>query len=108
MGKISDQNESRPKLGFKWNVPNILTLLRIALVPVFLIVFLAHPHDQVWRFWATVVFAVAILTDLFDGKIARKYNLITNFGKIWDSIADKALTGVGFIVLSIVGELPGG
>ncbi|WP_028822073.1 CDP-diacylglycerol--glycerol-3-phosphate 3-phosphatidyltransferase [Propionimicrobium lymphophilum] len=106
MGKISDQNESRPKLGFKWNVPNILTLLRIALVPVFLIVFLAHPHDQVWRFWSTVVFAVAILTDLFDGKIARKYNLITNFGKIWDSIADKALTGVGFIVLSIVDELP--
>lgn len=106
MGKISEQSDSKPKLGFKLNVPNILTLLRIALVPVFFIVFLSHPHSQQWRFWATIVFLVAILTDLFDGKIARKYNMITNFGKIWDSIADKALTGVGFIVLSIVGELP--
>lgn len=96
----------RPKLGFILNVPNILTLLRMVLVPVFLVVFLVNPHDQSWRIAATIIFLVAILTDLFDGKIARKYNLITNFGKIWDSIADKALTGVGFIVLSIVGELP--
>ncbi len=96
----------RPRLGFELNVPNILTLLRIVLVPVFLIVFLLNPNDQGMRLLATVIFLIAILTDLFDGKIARKYNLITNFGKIWDSIADKALTGVGFIGLSIVGELP--
>ena len=54
----------------------------------------------------TIVFMVAILTDFVDGKIARKYNLVTNFGKIGDSIADKALTGMAFIGLSILGELP--
>lgn len=93
-------------LGFTWNVPNALTLLRLVLVPVFVAVFLAHPHDFGWRLAATAVFVVAILTDSLDGQIARKYNLVTNFGKIWDSIADKALTGVAFVLLSIVGELP--
>ncbi|NLA29865.1 MAG: CDP-diacylglycerol--glycerol-3-phosphate 3-phosphatidyltransferase [Propionibacterium sp.] len=78
----------------------------MVLVPVFVVVFLMHPFDQEWRFWATGIFAVAILTDSLDGRIARKYNLVTNFGKIWDSIADKALTGMAFVVLSIVGELP--
>ncbi|MGI5951522.1 MAG: CDP-diacylglycerol--glycerol-3-phosphate 3-phosphatidyltransferase [Brooklawnia sp.] len=93
-------------LGFTWNVPNVLTMLRIVLVPVFAWIFLANPHDQTWRWWATAIFVVAILTDSFDGYIARKYDLVTNFGKIWDSIADKALTGVAFILLSVVGELP--
>lgn len=93
-------------LTFSWNVPNILTLLRMILVPVFVVVFLLNPHDQPQRWWATIIFTVAILTDMADGKIARKYNLVTNFGKIWDSIADKALTGMAFIVLSIAGELP--
>lgn len=96
----------RPSIGFCWNVPNVLTLLRIVLVPVFVLIFLIHPHSQAWRIAATVVFVLAIITDLLDGKIARKYHMVTNFGKIWDSIADKALTGAGFIVLSIVGELP--
>ena len=49
---------------------------------------------------------VAILTDMADGKIARKYNLVTDFGKLWDPIADKALTGMAFLGLSILGELP--
>lgn len=93
-------------LTFTWNVPNVLTLLRMFLVPVFVVVFLVEPHDQTQRWWATIIFALAILTDMADGKIARKYNLVTNFGKIWDSIADKALTGMAFIVLSIVSELP--
>lgn len=93
-------------LGFTWNVPNILTITRMVLVPVFVAVFLAHPHDQTWRFAATAVFVVAIVTDSLDGYIARKYDMVTNFGKIWDSIADKALTGMAFILLSIVGELP--
>lgn len=102
-----DENGATEKwLGFTWNVPNVLTLARIVLVPVFVVVFLAHPHDQTWRWWATAVFVVAILTDSADGYIARKYDLVTNFGKIWDSIADKALTGMAFILLSIVGELP--
>ena len=105
---MNQVNGDKPEklLGFTWNVPNALTLLRMVLVPVFVVIFLMHPHDQIWRLWATAVFVIAILTDSLDGHIARKYNLVTNFGKIWDSIADKALTGMAFIVLSIVGELP--
>lgn len=91
---------------FAWNVPNMLTLLRILAVPVFAWMLLAHPDDQGWRYVTTGVFVVAILTDLADGYIARKHDLITNFGKLWDSIADKALTGMAFLGLSIVGELP--
>lgn len=89
-----------------WNVPNVLTSIRVVLVPVFAWLLLSHPHDQTWRWWATAVFVVAILTDYADGKIARKYNLVTDFGKLWDPIADKALTGMAFIGLSIIGELP--
>ncbi len=103
---MTSQPKSEKLLGFSWNVPNILTILRMVLVPVFVVVFLLNPHDQTWRLWATAVFTIAILTDSADGYIARKYNLVTNFGKIWDSIADKSLTGMAFIVLSIVGELP--
>lgn len=103
-------NQANPKpeklLGFTWNVPNILTITRMVLVPVFVWLFLANPHDQTWRFAAMAVFTIAIITDSLDGYIARKYDLVTNFGKIWDSIADKSLTGMAFIVLSIVGELP--
>lgn len=92
-------------LAFAWNIPNILTILRLVFVPVLGVVLLTHPHSHPWRIWATVVFVVAILTDLADGKIARKYNQVTNFGKIWDSVADKALTGMAFVGLSIIGEL---
>lgn len=91
--------------GSQWNLPNILTALRIVLVPVFAWMLLSHPHDQGWRYWTTAVFVVAIITDFFDGRIARKYNLVTNFGKLWDPIADKALTGMAFVGLSILGEL---
>lgn len=89
-----------------WNVPNVLTAIRLVLVPLFAWLLLAHAADPVMRWWANVVFIVAILTDMADGKIARKYNLVTDFGKLWDPIADKALTGMGFIGLSILGELP--
>ncbi len=88
-----------------WNLPNILTVLRIVLVPVFLVVLFWHSDDALWRLGATLVFVVAILTDLADGKIARKYNLVTDFGKLWDPVADKALTGAAFISLGILGEL---
>lgn len=88
-----------------WNVPNVLTVIRIILVPVFLTVLFMHPHDQGWRLAATAVFTVAILTDLADGHIARKYNLVTDFGKLWDPVADKALTGAAFVALGILGEL---
>ncbi|MEZ5086189.1 MAG: CDP-diacylglycerol--glycerol-3-phosphate 3-phosphatidyltransferase [Tessaracoccus sp.] len=89
-----------------FNVPNALTVLRIILVPVFLVILFLHPEDATWRIWATVAFTVAILTDMADGNIARKYNLVTDFGKLWDPVADKALTGAAFISLSILGELP--
>lgn len=87
------------------NVPNALTALRLVLVPVFAWLLLAFPADPAMRWWATVVFLLAIATDAVDGRIARKYNLVTNFGKLWDPIADKALTGMAFIGLSIIGEL---
>lgn len=88
------------------NAANALTLLRLVLVPVFAWMLLSHPDDLGWRLGSTAVFAIAIATDAVDGRIARKYNLITDFGKLWDSIADKALTGMAFVGLSIVGELP--
>ena len=88
-----------------WNLPNALTVLRIILVPIFAWMLLAHPDDLVWRIVTTLTFAAAIGTDSIDGHLARKYNLITSFGKLADPIADKALTGMAFIGLSIIGEL---
>lgn len=82
-------------------------MLRMVLVPVFLVVlFTDGGHDSWWRWTAFVVFAVAMFTDRLDGQIARRFNLITDFGKLMDPIADKALTGAAFIGLSILGELP--
>lgn len=88
------------------NVPNALTALRLLLVPVFAWMLLSHPHDAAWRWGAAVVFVVASITDVIDGKVARKYGLVTRFGKLWDPIADKALTGMALVGLSIIGELP--
>ena len=89
-----------------WNVPNILTAARIVMVPIFAWVLLAYPQDPTMRWVATGIFLVAIATDALDGNIARKYNLVTDFGKLWDPIADKALTGMAFVGLSILAELP--
>lgn len=88
------------------NVPNLLTTLRIVLVP-FLGIALLHEHgnDGWWRFWSWAIFAVAMVTDRIDGEIARKHNLITTFGKIADPIADKAITGMAFVGLSITGDI---
>jgi CDP-diacylglycerol--glycerol-3-phosphate 3-phosphatidyltransferase len=86
-------------------LPNALTVLRLVLVPAF-VVLLLHPADPGWRLAATLAFGIAILTDFFDGRLARRYGLISDFGKIWDPIADKALTGAAFICLSVLGELP--
>ena len=87
------------------NVPNGLTALRMVLVPVFAWVLLSHPHDDSWRWGAALIFVFASITDIVDGKVARKYNLVTRFGKLWDPIADKALTGMALVGLSIIGEL---
>lgn len=89
-----------------WNLPNALTTLRIALVPVLGILLLADAgHDSSLRIWAFVVFTVAILTDRYDGALARNRGLVTDVGAVLDPIADKALTGMAFIGLSLIGEL---
>jgi CDP-diacylglycerol---glycerol-3-phosphate 3-phosphatidyltransferase len=90
-----------------WNVPNALTVLRLVLVPLFVWLLLRDGGTDVGnRLLATAAFVVAIVTDRFDGDIARRWNMVTDFGKIADPIADKALTGAAFIGLSILGELP--
>lgn len=88
-----------------WNVPNVLTGIRLIMVPVFAWMLLAHPYDPTWRVVTTVVFAAAIGTDALDGYLARRNNQVTRFGKLADPIADKALTGMAFIGLSIIGDL---
>ena len=89
-----------------WNLPNALTTLRIVLVPLFgWLLLMDGGQNSVLRIWAFVVFLVAILTDRIDGDIARRRNMVTDFGKLMDPIADKALTGMAFVGLSIIGEL---
>ncbi|QCX27766.1 CDP-diacylglycerol--glycerol-3-phosphate 3-phosphatidyltransferase [Nocardioides jishulii] len=89
-----------------WNVPNALTTLRILLVPVFGWALLHDGGDSTtWRWIAFAIFAVAMITDKIDGDLARKYNLVTDFGKIADPIADKAITGMALIGLSITGDV---
>jgi CDP-diacylglycerol---glycerol-3-phosphate 3-phosphatidyltransferase len=89
------------------NVANILTMARLALVPVFLFsLFEAGGFDTTWRLIAFGIFAVASFTDHIDGTLARKHGLITDFGKIADPIADKALTGSALVGLSMLDVLP--
>ena len=87
------------------NLPNALTVLRLILVPVFVVLGL---QSKSWTaLWAAfVVFAVAAITDRFDGELARSWGQITDFGRIADPIADKALTLCGFGLLSYQGFLP--
>jgi CDP-diacylglycerol--glycerol-3-phosphate 3-phosphatidyltransferase len=89
-----------------WNIANALTVLRLVLVPVFLVQLL---HDEgtetPWRIAAFVTFAVASVTDRIDGELARRHGLVTDFGKIADPIADKALIGAALVGLSLLGEL---
>ena len=87
------------------NLPNKLTLLRVLLIPVFL-VFLMADITPYGKWIALGIFAIASLTDLADGKIARKYNLITNFGKFMDPLADKLLVCSAMIALIELGRIP--
>ena len=87
-----------------WNVANVLTMVRIVLVPVFVVFLFAG--GTAWRLAALGTFCVASLTDLLDGRLARSRGLVTDFGKIADPVADKALTGAALIGLSALGELP--
>ncbi|MGW6174827.1 CDP-diacylglycerol--glycerol-3-phosphate 3-phosphatidyltransferase [Arthrobacter sp. NPDC055138] len=89
------------------NIANVLTTVRILLVPFFIWFLLADGGEGgVYRWLAVLVFAVAIYTDKLDGDLARSRGLITNFGKIADPIADKLLIGSALILLSVLGDLP--
>lgn len=89
------------------NLPNKLTILRIIMIPFFvLFMLLDGGANQTYRYIAAVIFIVASFTDLLDGKIARKYNLVTNFGKFMDPLADKLLVCSGLICFVGLGALP--
>ena len=96
-----------PGRASNWNVPNIITVVRILLAPLFVWMLLADAGDDGWLRWAAaVLFVIAIATDGVDGAIARRNNLVTELGKLLDPIADKVLTGGALVALSILGELP--
>ncbi|WP_150242160.1 CDP-diacylglycerol--glycerol-3-phosphate 3-phosphatidyltransferase [Nocardiopsis quinghaiensis] len=86
-----------------WNIANILTMSRLLMVPLF--VWFMFLDGSWWRFAAFAVFVLAAITDRVDGELARRHNLVTDFGKIADPIADKALTGAALVVLSLQGDL---
>ncbi|MFJ8080240.1 CDP-diacylglycerol--glycerol-3-phosphate 3-phosphatidyltransferase [Streptomyces sp. NPDC096205] len=117
-GAGGDDGGARPARGGKlaaaavnqasvWNIANLLTMLRLLLVPAFVALMLADGgYDPAWRAFAWAAFAIAMITDLFDGHLARTYNLVTDFGKIADPIADKAIMGAALICLSLLDDLP--
>jgi CDP-diacylglycerol--glycerol-3-phosphate 3-phosphatidyltransferase len=89
-----------------WNLPNLITVVRILLAPLFIWMLLADAgQDGTLRWWAALLFILAIATDGIDGAIARRHNLVTDLGKLLDPIADKVLTGGALVCLSILGEL---
>jgi CDP-diacylglycerol--glycerol-3-phosphate 3-phosphatidyltransferase len=107
----TDATAAGPGRAGVWNLPNILTMIRIALVPFFVWFLIAdapglRSEAGVWRWAAVLAFAVAIYTDKLDGDIARSRNLVTDFGKIADPIADKLLIGSALVMLSVLSELP--
>ena len=87
------------------NVPNLLTIARLFMVPIFGYLILAIEQTDSAQWASAIVFLIAAITDLVDGVWARRYGLVTNFGKIADPIADKALIGTALIALSIQGEI---
>jgi len=88
-----------------WNIPNALTMLRLVLIPVFVVVFFNTPRDQD-KIAALVIFAVASITDMFDGMLARKLNQITDFGKLFDPLADKLMVVTSMVCQAIIGVFP--
>ena len=83
----------------KMNLPNKLTVMRMCMIPFFMAVIM-FPFDDFWsRLLAAALFGITALTDMLDGKIARKYNLITDFGKFLDPVADKLMTIGGYVAI---------
>jgi len=87
-----------------WNIPNILTLLRIALIPVMVVLLLSDSRSD--GFWAAAVFAVASTTDWLDGYLARRMQIVTVFGKFLDPIADKLMVMAALIMILPFGRVP--
>ena len=87
------------------NLPNKLTVMRVILIPFFVFFMMAPCFEGYGNYIAVAIFIVASLTDLLDGKIARKYNLVTNFGKFMDPLADKLLVCSAMICLIETGQL---
>lgn len=88
------------------NLPNKLTVLRVIMIPVFLVFLLTNCAGGASKYIAAAIFILASLTDMLDGKIARKYNLVTNFGKFMDPLADKLLVCSALIAFVELGYLP--
>jgi len=104
---VPDPAAMPPQTARLLNVANGITVLRLLLVPVFAAALLhADGNATGWRILATVIFAVASITDRIDGDLARRRGLVTEFGKLADPIADKALTGTALVGLSSLGLLP--
>lgn len=102
-GRVTSSGDTPASNG---NIANIVTVIRILLVPVFIwLLFLDNGTDGIWRYIATALFVLAIATDGVDGHLARGRNLITNVGIILDPIADKLLIGGALVSLSILGDL---
>jgi CDP-diacylglycerol--glycerol-3-phosphate 3-phosphatidyltransferase len=96
-----------PRVVSLYNPANVLTLVRIVLVPVFLaMVVISDMSSTGWRIASCLAFCVASATDFVDGWIARRFQLVTPFGKVADPIADKALTGTALVLLSAYDRLP--
>lgn len=97
-------------MGIPRQLPNAITIVRIPLAVVFFVLLLLGGTfgipDPGIRWAAGILFIIAISTDWVDGYLARRYDIVSDFGKLWDPIADKLLTGSGFIGLAILGEVP--
>lgn len=103
---VAVENTEVVKTKKKVNLPNILTIVRICLVPVFVVVLALNEMWEYMRYIALGIYVIASVTDFIDGKVARKYNLITRFGKLMDPLADKILVAAGFIMLTGMGVIP--
>ncbi|ANE04235.1 CDP-diacylglycerol--glycerol-3-phosphate 3-phosphatidyltransferase [Corynebacterium crudilactis] len=100
----SDNQSVKPS---NWNLPNFLTSLRIIVIPLFAWLTLeGKTENNAFAWWALVVFILLMITDKLDGDIARARGLVTDFGKIADPIADKALMTTAFVCFNIIGILP--
>ena len=90
----------------KMNIPNRLTVIRIALVPVFVVLMALSDMADWIKYAALAVYVIASLTDYLDGYLARKKKIVTNFGKLMDPLADKILVAAGFIMIVGAGTIP--